>query len=58
MLGGDCEFQDSLGTQVIKVLDQVAAKTGLRESEAVEAGFDPLTVSLTSWDHKVYCKFA
>jgi NADPH-dependent 2,4-dienoyl-CoA reductase/sulfur reductase-like enzyme len=54
MLGGDCEFQGSLGTQVVKVLDQVAARTGLREIEAAEAGFDPLTVSLTSWDHKVY----
>lgn len=54
MLGGDCEFQGSLGTQVVKVLDQVAARTGLRETEAAEAGFDPLTVDLTSWDHKVY----
>lgn len=54
MLGGDCEFQGSLGTQVVKVLDQVAARTGLRETEAAEAGFDPLTVALTSWDHKVY----
>ncbi len=54
MLGGRCEFQGSLGTQVVKVLDQVAARTGLREKEAIEAGFDPLTVTLTSWDHKVY----
>jgi len=54
MLGGNCEFKGSLGTQVVKVLDQVAARTGLREIEAAEAGFDPLTVSLTSWDHKVY----
>lgn len=54
MLGRACEFQGSLGTQVVKVLDQVAARTGLREIEAAEAGFDPLTVSLTSWDHKVY----
>ena len=54
MLGGVCEFQGSLGTQVVKVLDQVAARTGLRDREASEAGFDALTVSLTSWDHKVY----
>lgn len=53
-MGGACEFQGSLGTQVVKVLDQVAARTGLREIEASEAGFDPLTVSLTSWDHKMY----
>ena len=54
MMGRSCEFQGNLGTQVVKVLDQVAARTGLREIEAAEAGFDPLTVSLTSWDHKVY----
>lgn len=54
MLGGKCEFQGSLGTQVVKVLDRVAARTGLRDKEAAEAGFDPLTVALTSWDHKVY----
>ena len=38
----------------MKVFDQVAARTGLRDKEAVEAGFEPLTVALTSWDHKVY----
>ncbi|RLC11139.1 MAG: CoA-disulfide reductase [Deltaproteobacteria bacterium] len=54
MLGGSCEFKGSLGTQVVKVLDQVAARTGLREHEASEAGFDPLTVMQTTWDHKVY----
>ena len=54
MLGGTCAFQGSLGTQVVKVFDQVAARTGLRDKEAAEAGLDPLTVSLTSWDHKVY----
>jgi NADPH-dependent 2,4-dienoyl-CoA reductase/sulfur reductase-like enzyme len=50
MLGGTCEFQGSLGTQVVKVFGLVAARTGLRDKEAVEAGFDSLTVSLTSWD--------
>jgi NADPH-dependent 2,4-dienoyl-CoA reductase/sulfur reductase-like enzyme len=54
MLGGTCEFQGSLGTQAVKVLDRVAARTGLRDKESAEAGFLPLTVSLTSWDHKVY----
>lgn len=54
MLGGKIEFQGSLGTQVVKVFDQVAARTGLRDKEALEAGFDPLTVALTVWDHKVY----
>jgi NADPH-dependent 2,4-dienoyl-CoA reductase/sulfur reductase-like enzyme len=54
MLGGACEFQGSLGTQAVKVLDRVAARTGLRDKEAAEAGFLTLTVSLTSWDHKGY----
>lgn len=54
MLGGRREFQGSLGTQVVKVFDQVAARTGLRDKEALVAGFDPLTVALTVWDHKVY----
>jgi NADPH-dependent 2,4-dienoyl-CoA reductase/sulfur reductase-like enzyme len=54
MIGGTCEFQGSLGTQVVKVFDRVAARTGLRDREAAEAGFNPLTVSQTFWDHKVY----
>jgi NADPH-dependent 2,4-dienoyl-CoA reductase/sulfur reductase-like enzyme len=54
MLGGNCEFQGSLGTQVVKVFDRVAARTGLLDKEATKAGFDPLTVSLTAWDHKIY----
>ncbi|WP_054030467.1 FAD-dependent oxidoreductase [Desulfatitalea tepidiphila] len=54
MLGGRCQFQGSLGTQVVKVFDSVAARTGLRDNEARAAGFDPITVALTTWDHKVY----
>ncbi len=54
MLGGRCAFQGSLGTQSVKVFEQVAARTGLREQEAAQAGFDPLTVAVTAWDHKVY----
>jgi len=54
MLGGACEFQGSLGTQVVKVFDQVAARTGLRDNDAIAAGLSPLTVSLTAWDHKIY----
>jgi NADPH-dependent 2,4-dienoyl-CoA reductase/sulfur reductase-like enzyme len=54
MTGGRCEFQGSLGTQVVKVFDQVAARTGLRDRGSIEAGFDPLTVALGVWDHKVY----
>lgn len=54
MLGGKREFQGSLGTQVVKVFDQVAAGTGLRDETAAAADFDPLTVQLTVWDHKAY----
>ncbi|MBR9982226.1 MAG: FAD-dependent oxidoreductase [Desulfatitalea sp.] len=54
MLGGQREFAGSLGTQVVKVCDQVAARTGLRDTGAAAAGFEPLTVALTTWDHKVY----
>jgi NADPH-dependent 2,4-dienoyl-CoA reductase/sulfur reductase-like enzyme len=53
-VGGDAEYAGSLGTQVVKVFDLVIARTGLRDIEASEAGFDPLTVELETWDHKVY----
>ena len=44
-LGGDSEFAGSLGTQVVKVFDMVAARTGLtRRTRRPSAGFDPLTV--------------
>lgn len=36
------------------MFDVVVARTGLRDAEARDAGFDPLTVELTFWDHKVY----
>jgi len=54
MIGGHCQFQGSLGTQVVKVFDSVAARSGLRENEARAAGFDPITTAITTWDHKVY----
>jgi len=52
--GGQREFAGSLGTQVVKVFNLVAARTGLREHEAAQAGFEPLTVETEAWDHKVY----
>jgi NADPH-dependent 2,4-dienoyl-CoA reductase/sulfur reductase-like enzyme len=48
------EFAGTLGTQVVKVFDLVIARTGLRDHEAAQAGFDPFTVESTPWDHKVY----
>jgi NADPH-dependent 2,4-dienoyl-CoA reductase/sulfur reductase-like enzyme len=53
-LGGNREFAGSLGTQVVKIFDQAAARTGLRDHEARAAGFDPVTVGSEADDHKAY----
>jgi NADPH-dependent 2,4-dienoyl-CoA reductase/sulfur reductase-like enzyme len=53
-LGGDRQFAGSLGTQVVKIFDQAAARTGLRDHEASAAGFDPVTVASQADDHKAY----
>jgi NADPH-dependent 2,4-dienoyl-CoA reductase/sulfur reductase-like enzyme len=52
--GGDREFAGSLGTQVVKIFDHAAARTGLRHAEAIAAGYDPLTVASEADDHKAY----
>lgn len=52
--GGYAEFAGTLGTQVIKLFDLVAARTGLRHDEAQAAGYTPLTTSFQAWDHKAY----
>jgi NADPH-dependent 2,4-dienoyl-CoA reductase/sulfur reductase-like enzyme len=52
-VGGHREFAGSLGTQVVKIFDQAAARTGLRDHEAT-AGFDPVTVESQADDHKAY----
>jgi NADPH-dependent 2,4-dienoyl-CoA reductase/sulfur reductase-like enzyme len=53
-LGGNRQFAGSLGTQVVKIFDQAAARTGLRDHEATPAGFDPVTVGSEADDHKAY----
>ena len=53
-LGGHREFAGSLGTQVVKIFDQAAARTGLRDHEAATAGYDPVTVQSQADDHKAY----
>lgn len=53
-IGGDARFAGSLGTQVVKVFDVVAARTGLRDHEAVQAGFAPHSVTAIADDHKAY----
>lgn len=53
-VGGHARFAGSVGTQVVKVFDLVAARTGLREHEALTAGFDPVTTASAPDDHKAY----
>ncbi|MEV4274001.1 FAD-dependent oxidoreductase [Micromonospora aurantiaca (nom. illeg.)] len=52
--GGDRQFAGSLGTQAVKVFDLVAARTGLRDADAREHGFDPATHVARVDDHKAY----
>lgn len=53
-VGYEQEFAGSLGTQVLKVFDLAIARTGLLEHEALDAGYQPLTVETEAWDHKAY----
>jgi pyruvate/2-oxoglutarate dehydrogenase complex dihydrolipoamide dehydrogenase (E3) component len=53
-LGGSREFAGSLATQVVKVFDLVAARTGLCDHEASGARFEPVTVASTADDQKAY----
>jgi NADPH-dependent 2,4-dienoyl-CoA reductase/sulfur reductase-like enzyme len=53
-LGGNREFAGSLGTQVVKIFDHAAARTGLRDHEATAAGYDPVTIESQADDHKAY----
>lgn len=53
-VGRHRQFMGSLGTQVVKVFDLAVASTGLREEEARDASFDPLSVESKTWDHKAY----
>jgi NADPH-dependent 2,4-dienoyl-CoA reductase/sulfur reductase-like enzyme len=52
--GRNREFAGSLGTQVVKIFDQAAARTGLRDHEARAAGYDPVTIGAEADDHKAY----
>jgi NADPH-dependent 2,4-dienoyl-CoA reductase/sulfur reductase-like enzyme len=53
-IGGDARFAGSLGTQVVKVFDLVAARTGLRDHEAIAADFTPFSGTAIADDHKAY----
>ncbi len=53
-VGGDARFAGSLGTQVVKVFDTVAARTGLRDAEAMAAGYTAHSHTAIADDHKRY----
>ncbi len=53
-LGGSARFAGSVGTQVVKVFEVVAARTGLRDQDAAGGGFSPSTVGSVADDHKRY----
>ena len=53
-VGGEREFQGSVGTQSVRLFGLVAARTGLHDADARAAGLNPLSVDSEHWDHKVY----
>ncbi|MEE9911909.1 MAG: FAD-dependent oxidoreductase [Deltaproteobacteria bacterium] len=52
--GGNREYAGTLGTQAVKIFDLVAARTGLKDDEALREGFSPLSADIDTWDHKFY----
>ena len=52
-VGGAARYAGSLGTQVVKVFDVVAARTGLRDHEAA-GRWSPATAASAPDDHKAY----
>jgi NADPH-dependent 2,4-dienoyl-CoA reductase/sulfur reductase-like enzyme len=53
-VGGNREYLGTLGTQAVKIFNLVAARTGLKDDEALKEGLSPLSVDIETWDHKVY----
>lgn len=55
-VGGSARYAGSLGTQVLRVFDVVAGRSGLREHEALAAkrGWTPATTQSNPDDHKAY----
>jgi NADPH-dependent 2,4-dienoyl-CoA reductase/sulfur reductase-like enzyme len=53
-VGGSRRFKGSLGTQVVKIFELAAARTGLRDHEAEDAGLNAVTVEAHAYDHKIY----
>ncbi|KQR16243.1 FAD-dependent oxidoreductase [Cellulomonas sp. Leaf334] len=53
-IGGSARYAGSVGTQVVKVFDLVAARTGLRDRDATDAGYPTATTHSSPDDHKRY----
>jgi len=53
-LGGSRQYAGTLGSQVVKVFDQVVARTGLRSQEAVDEGWEPMSEGFCCQSHKSY----
>ena len=53
-VGGSVEYHGTLGTQVVRIFDLVASRTGFKDSDAREYGYDPVTVETKTLDHKAY----
>jgi NADPH-dependent 2,4-dienoyl-CoA reductase/sulfur reductase-like enzyme len=54
MTGGTAEFPGVLGTAVAKICAYEVARTGLRESDARECGFDPVSAKIESTTRASY----
>ncbi|CAB5124578.1 Pyridine nucleotide-disulfide oxidoreductase; NADH dehydrogenase (EC [Olavius algarvensis associated proteobacterium Delta 3] len=55
--GSDAGISAALRASELKLsasVTVVVARTGLGKKEAENAGFDPITTSLDTWDHKAY----
>ncbi len=52
--GGRKIFEGVLGTSILKVFDKTAARTGLTTEEATDAGFNPVTATVTAPTHAGY----
>lgn len=54
LAGGSAEFPGVVGTAVTKVCDLEIARTGLREADAREAGFDAVAATISSTTRAAY----
>ena len=52
--GGDADHRGVVKTEITKVFDLTAARTGLSKEEAKEAGFEPREVKISAGSHAGY----